>query len=78
MSFLGPRLPRPPSQEALHHKQREVEADLELRAQLHAAREERTDSIRGIRAALRRVRDAMRRHVARSLDLTSPAWLKVV
>ena len=61
MDNAGYRLPPEPGQEARQYKQREIEAKLELEAQVRAAREERGESSRGIRGALRRIRDALRR-----------------
>lgn len=47
--------------EEAHRRERESEARAELRAQVHAEKQARTGSVRGIRGALGRVRDAITR-----------------
>lgn len=61
MSFDPGRLPWRPDglMEEAHRRERELEAKAELHAQLHSEDEERIDSVRGVRRALHRLRDAI-------------------
>jgi hypothetical protein len=62
MSDIDPgRLPYKALIREAHRREHEAETKAALYAQLHPADGERTNSARGVRHALRRLRDAIRR-----------------